>query len=219
MLTITCQEMKAMDSYAIENIGIPSIVLMETAALKVVDNIDVDKTNSIAIICGVGNNGGDGLAIARNLLLLGKNVDLFILDDLNKASKDFNVNLNILKNMDKKGTPIMGHGELSLLKESLLKSDLTIDAIFGIGLTRNVEGLFKEAISLINEYSKEVLSVDIPSGLNGDTGEVLGIAVKANKTCTFHLAKKGLLNGKEYTGELIVESIGIPEKATLAILK
>lgn len=128
MLTITCQEMKAMDSYAIENIGIPSIVLMETAALKVVGNIDIDKMNTFTIICGVGNNGGDGLAIARQLLLLGKSVDLFTLGDLDKASKDFNINLNILKNMDKNWTPIMGQGELSLLKDSLLKSDLTIDA-------------------------------------------------------------------------------------------
>lgn len=85
MLTITCQKMKAMDSYAINNIGIPSIVLMENAALKVVENIDLEKNNSFTIVCGVGNNGGDGLAVARHLFLNRKIVDLFIVGDLEKG--------------------------------------------------------------------------------------------------------------------------------------
>lgn len=219
MIAINCKEMKAMDSYAIENIGIPSIVLMENAALKVIKNIPLNNTNNFTVVCGVGNNGGDGLAIARHLILQEKKVDLFIIGNLDKATKDFNINLNILKNMNAKFTIVNGENELNGLKESLFNNDMTIDAIFGIGLTRNVEGIYKEVISLINNYSKYTISVDIPSGLDGDTGEVLGVTVKANKTITFHLAKKGLIQNKDYTGELIVESIGIPEFVTDLILK
>lgn len=219
MLAISCEEMKAMDSYAIEKIGIPSIVLMENAALRVIDNIDLDRMNSITLICGVGNNGGDGLAIARHLIINRKNVDLFIVGNLDKGTKDFNINLNILKNMELKFIHITGEKELEILKKSLVKNDLTIDSIFGIGLTRDVEDIYKEVISLINHYSNNILSVDIPSGLDGDTGEILGISVKSNKTITFHLIKKGLLESKEYTGEIIVEPIGIPEKVTKVILE
>lgn len=219
MLTISCKEMKAMDSYTIENIGVPSIVLMENAALKVIKNIPIENAEKFTVVCGVGNNGGDGLAVARHIILNGKKVDLYILGNLDKATNDFNINLNILKNMDVEFIHIKGTNELNRLKNSLINNDITIDAIFGIGLTRNVEGTYKEVISLINEHSKYIISVDIPSGLDGDTGEVLGIAVKANKTVTFHLAKKGLIQNKEYTGELIVESIGIPKFVTNKILK
>ncbi|HEY8363824.1 MAG TPA: NAD(P)H-hydrate epimerase [Tissierellaceae bacterium] len=219
MLTISCKEMKAMDSYTIENIGVPSIVLMENAALKVIKNIPIENAEKFTVVCGVGNNGGDGLAVARHIILNGKKVDLYILGNLDKATNDFNINLNILKNMDVEFIHIKGTDELNRLKNSLINNDITIDAIFGIGLTRNVEGTYKEVISLINEHSKYIISVDIPSGLDGDTGEVLGIAVKANKTVTFHLAKKGLIQNKEYTGELIVESIGIPKFVTNKILK
>ena len=218
MISITCKEMKAMDSYAINSIEIPSIVLMENAALKTVKNIDLDKKNSFTIVCGVGNNGGDGLAVARHLFLEGKDVDLFIIGNLDKGTTDFKVNLNILKNLDLKTINIKSQDKLDMLKKSLLKSDMVIDAIFGIGLTRAVAGIYAETIDFINKYSKETLSLDIPSGLDGDSGEVLGLAVKADKTVTFHLIKKGLLKGEEYAGQIIVETIGIPKQATDYVL-
>lgn len=150
MLTITCDEMKAMDSYAVNNIGIPSIVLMENAALKVIKNIDLDSINSITIVCGIGNNGGDGLAIARHLILNKKMVDLFIIGNFDKGTKDFNVNLNILNNMDIDYIHISDDTDLSSLKTSVKNSDLTIDSVFGIGLTRDIEGMFYQAIEIIN---------------------------------------------------------------------
>lgn len=219
MLAISCEEMKAMDSYAINNIGIPSILLMENAALRVLENINLEEKKSFTILCGTGNNGGDGLALARHLILRKKEVDLFIIGKLDKGTEDFNINLNILKKLDVGFIHITGRDELNLLEESVKNRDLTIDSIFGIGLTRRVEGLFYESIEIMNKYSREILSVDIPSGLDGDTGEVWGISVKADKTVTFHLIKKGLLENGEYTGKLIVEDIGIPDKATRAILK
>ena len=218
MLTISCDEMKAMDSYAINIIGIPSIVLMENAALKVIDNIDLSGTDSYTIVCGTGNNGGDGLAVARHLILKKKTVDLFIVGNLDKRTKDFNINFDILKNMKVNFTHIVDDYGLKKIKESTKKSNLTIDSLFGIGITRNVEGIFYKVIDIINKNSNSILSVDIPSGLDGDTGQVLGISIKANKTVTFHHMKKGLVKSESYTGNIIVEDIGIPNKVTEIIL-
>ena len=218
MLVISCKDMKAMDSYAINNIGIPSIVLMENAALKVIKNIDLNNVNSFTIVCGVGNNGGDGLAVARHLILKGKMVDLFIIGNLEKRTKDFNINLNILNNLDVEFTHIISEKDLGILKNSISKNDLTIDSIFGIGLAREVHELFYDVIDIMNSYSKNILSIDIPSGLDGDIGKPLGISVNANKTITFHYMKKGLVENKEYTGEVVVEDIGIPRKATTFIM-
>ena len=218
MLTISCDEMKAMDSYAINIIGIPSIVLMENAALKVIDNIDLSGTDSYTIVCGTGNNGGDGLAVARHLILKKKTVDLFIVGNLDKRTKDFNINFDILKNMKVNFTHIVDDYGLKKIKESTKKSNLTIDSLFGIGITRNVEGIFYKVIDIINKNSNSILSVDIPSGLDGDTGQVLGISIKANKTVTFHHMKKGLVKSESYTGNIIVEDIGIPNRVTEVIL-
>lgn len=214
MITISCSEMKGMDSYAINNIGIPSIILMENAALKVLENIDLNNMDSYTIVCGTGNNGGDGLAVARHLILKEKTVDLFIVGSLDKGTKDFNVNLNILKNIGLNFTNIVDNNGLDRLGKATKNNKLTIDSIFGIGITRNVEGLFFNVIDIINKNSKSILSIDIPSGLDGDTGKVLGIAVKANKTVTFHRMKNGLTENKDYTGDIIVADIGIPNKAT-----
>lgn len=218
-ILIRCKEMRAIDRYAIENIGIPSIVLMENAALRVISNIDFDKNHSFTIVCGTGNNGGDGLAIARHLIIKGKKVDLYIIGNIDKGSQDFKINLNILKNIDVHLTHIRTKTELQMLKNSLNENDLTIDAIFGIGLAKDIQGLYFESISFINNYSKEIISVDIPSGLQCDTGDILSIAVKADKTITFHGMKVGLLDRKVYTGRIIVEDIGIPKKVTDIILK
>lgn len=218
MLTISAAEMKAMDSYAIKKVGIPSIVLMESAALKVVENIDLKKKNSFTVICSTGNNGGDGLAIARRLILADKKVELFLLADPEKGTEDFKINLEILKNMGI-NYRLYSEADFSIhLKKALMKNDLSIDAIFGIGLNREVEGLYKESIQLINQYAKETLAVDTPSGIDADTGKVFGLAVKADQTISFHLMKKGLLKNKEYSGATIVADIGIPKFVTRLIL-
>lgn len=220
LITITSEEMEAIDTYCIENLGIPGIILMENAALKVIENIDLEKTNSFVIICGVGNNGGDGLAIARHLIVAGKNVEVFILGKLNNGSKDFKTNYTILKNIDADIYNISKEKDLSVLKNSLTTSDIVIDSIFGTGLSRDVEGLFKKTIALINKESRYIISVDIPSGISANTGEVLGISVKADKTITFQLMKKGLIKekSKDFVGQVIVEPIGMPEIAIQNIL-
>ncbi len=207
---ISCREMKEMDRYAIQEIGIPGIILMENAALKVVKNID-PNTEKIVIVCGVGNNGGDGLAVARHLHLCGKDVVVYLIGDPERGTEDFRTNYRILKNL---GVEIKGITEgnmLEDLRKTIQGSGLIVDAIFGIGISRDVTGLYRKVIEIINSGQKPILAVDIPSGLNGDTGQPMGTAVRAEKTVTFHRMKKGLAEGKEYAGEVIVEDIGIPE--------
>ena len=190
--------MKEMDSHAINKIGIPSIVLMENAALKIIENINLNNCSTFTVICGTGNNGGDGLAVARHLILKHKNVSLHIIGDIEKGSADFKINLNILNNLHTNINNIKDEKDILKLKEDLQSNEITIDAIFGIGLTRNVDGVYYEIIQLINEKSKQIISVDIPSGLNGDTGEAMGIAIKAHKTITFHMMKKGLALDRKF---------------------
>ncbi|HOK49464.1 MAG TPA: NAD(P)H-hydrate epimerase [Sedimentibacter sp.] len=209
MKVISCQEMKEIDSHAIKKIGIPGIVLMENAALKVINNIDLNL-NRYAVVCGKGNNGGDGLAVARHLIVNNKRVKVYIAGNVGSGTDDFNINLNILKNLKADITYIKGEKELTALKEDLQNSDLVLDALFGIGLKRNIEGIYFDVIKIMNDSSKQIIAIDIPSGINGDTGEVIGIAVKAVKTITFHAVKKGLMNCEDYAGEIILEDIGIP---------
>lgn len=219
MRKVTSSEMKAIDELCIKAIGIPGIVLMENAALKVIKHID-SKYNNFTIVCGVGNNGGDGLAVARHLIVEDKNVDIFVLGNLDKASKDFTTNYNILINLGVEIQQITREEDLKRISKSLDKSQMTIDSIFGTGLTRNVEGLFAETIDIMNEKSKYIISVDIPSGLNADNGEILNKCIKANKTITIQLPKIGLstFNGKLNSGEVIVETIGMPKIAIEKIL-
>lgn len=214
MITVTGNQMKSIDNYCIENLGIPGIVLMENAALKVMKNIDLNKFNSFTIVCGVGNNGGDGLAVGRHLIVEGKDVQIFVIGNLGKGSGDFNINYNILKNMRVEINLIEKEDHLKYLIDSLNTSDMVIDSIFGTGLTRDIGGLYRDVISNINKYSKYILSIDIPSGIDSDTGNVLGISVKANKTVTFQLMKKGLVNYEN----VVVETIGMPKIAIENVL-
>lgn len=213
MFSISCDEMKAMDSYTIREIGIPSIVLMERASLEFVKNIDLEKNDSFTIVVGTGNNGGDGLAIARHLLLNNKKVDIFILGNINKGSIDFNINLDIIKNLNKSYLNVNTTTDLNILKDSILKNDIVIDGIFGIGLTRNLEDIHYDAIEIINNNSKSTIAIDIPSGIHGDTGDILGISTVCEKTITFHRLKHGLDGNEKYTGDVVVADIGIPKVA------
>ncbi len=218
MITINCQQMKEMDKYTIKEIGIPSILLMENAAFRVVENIDLDKYNKFTIICGTGNNGSDGLAIARQLLMRDKQVDVYVIGDVREASENFKTYFNFLTNIDLNYTNMNSKDDLYKLRKSLEENDMTIDSLFGLGLSRDIDNLYFDAVSFINQYSLFTLSVDIPSGLNCNTGDIMGIAIKADLTITFHMMKVGLLDREAYTGEIRIENIGIPSQATKAVL-
>lgn len=212
---------KNIDNYCIEILGIPGVVLMENAALKVLKNINLNKNSSFVIICGKGNNGGDGFAIGRHLITMGKRVDFFLIGGINKISGDARVNFNILKNMNVDINIVSSIEDLSDLRDAVQKSHVVIDAIFGTGLTRNVEGIYEDVISIVNENSKYTISVDVPSGMESNTGKILGICIKANKTISFVIYKKGFINyvAKKFTGDVIVENIGVPKECITKFCK
>ena len=211
MKIATTQIMRSIDHYCIDVLGIPGIVLMENAALKVMKNIPENIKNFV-IVCSSGNNGGDGFAVARHLLNRGNYVEIFFLGSEENMSADALVNLNIIRNMGVKIIKVNNNEDLEVLRESIIHCETTIDAIFGTGLSREVEGIYSLAITIINENSKYILSIDVPSGFECNSGKTMGNCIKSNKTVTFELYKKGFLgyNTDSFTGEIVIEGIGIP---------
>lgn len=204
-LLVNGAEMKRCDEYTIQEIGIPSMVLMERAALGVVEELcgggfDV---NRVLVVCGTGNNGGDGFAAARLLHEKKINADAVLIDSEEKCTPETKQQLQTAK---KVGVPILPEADF-------MRYTTIVDALFGIGLSRPAEGIYAEAINRINQSGADILSVDIPSGISADTGKVLGAAVRAKKTVTFAFRKIGLVlyPGAAYAGEVIVKKIGIGE--------
>ncbi|MBU1863418.1 MAG: NAD(P)H-hydrate epimerase [Candidatus Omnitrophica bacterium] len=218
MRTVSVSEMKELDRRAIEEYKIPSIVLMENAGIRSVDFIDewCKKNNkaSILILCGRGNNGGDGLVIARHLINKRYRVVTYILSPRKNLIGDPLTNLIVLENM--RGVIHFSNeeGPDSSFYKAAGECDVIIDAIFGTGLDREIQEPIKTIISLSNNAGKPIISVDAPSGLQCDTGAILGIAVKAQYTVTMAVAKKGFLigNGPECTGAVHVVDIAIPKR-------
>ena len=215
MKIVTAHTMQALDRQAIDEHNIPGLQLMENAGRCCVDILVAQygkqEDNRAVIMAGKGNNGGDGYVIARMLTLKGWNVKVYVLTDREQITGDAAVNLEKLP--ETMNSFCTCEGQLSALhKEEIIQADVIVDALLGTGLSSNVSGIYLEAIHLINESAKPVLSVDIPSGIHGTTGRVMGEAVRADSTVTFAFAKLGhiLYPGAEYTGKLIVADIGIP---------
>lgn len=205
---LTSAEMKASDKAAIEEYGIGSLVLMERAALQtakvVMDRYGADIY--VGVMAGSGNNGGDGIAIARILQEEGIRTEINLIGDSSKLSTEAAVQLETAKKLK---IPIHYGVEHTLY-------DVIVDAIFGIGITRNVEGKYRKAIEAVNASKAKVVAVDIPSGVNTDDGSIMGCAVKADITVTFAYRKLGLMlyPGASCAGEVICAPIGIPGAVT-----
>lgn len=206
------REMRNLDRRAVEEFGIPEELLMENAGQAVHSVISRElgiKGNRFAVFCGGGNNGGDGLVVARKIHSDGGSVRVFLLDEPSKfkeaARKNFEIALKMSISISKVDS-------LASILPEVRACDAVVDAIFGIGLVREVSGIYRDVIEAINESRKVVFSVDIPSGINGDTGEILGVAVKANYTVTFGLPKLGnlLYPGYDHCGKLYVSHISFP---------
>ena len=244
MRTVTRGEMQEIDRKAITEYGIPGIILMENAGIRTTDaalGMIKDKDEKrVVIFSGSGNNGGDGWVVARHLINNGVYVTTFLVGDEGNLREEARINLSILENMGQKIFKIekAGDGERLGIGETLKEAHLVIDAIFGIGIKGEVREPARSIIRLINSVDTPVLSVDIPSGLDADTGLPLGEAIKADLTVTMGIAKKGLLNGdgpryhtlrvlplalppavfhrtgtaSPYTGRLIVADIGLPRE-------
>lgn len=204
-------QMREIDRCATEIGGIPSIVLMENAAAASVDVLK-KKFGTLcgrraAIFCGKGNNGGDGFCVARHLLNLGVEVKVFLVCGTS-FSRDAEINYNIISKMN---AEII---ELCDVPDDYIAScDIVIDAIYGTGIRGVIDGLAYDVIHGINKFSKYTLSLDIPSGVNADTGEVCAIAVKADTTVTFAEYKIGmfLYDGADYMGDIVRADISIPQ--------
>ena len=213
------KQMKAVDNYSIETLGIPSMVLMERAALSVAEHIrrafpNPEHVKKIIAVCGMGNNGGDGLAIIRILHTWGFPVAYYLVGSVEKATKETRKQLDILSNLEI---------EQCLSCDDFKMADVLVDGIFGIGLMREITGVFADVIHAMNDSSAKIYAVDIPSGIHSDNGQIMGAAVKADCTVTFGVLKVGLAlyPGAEYAGEVFVEDIGFPklslEKAGLDV--
>ncbi|HHT9108360.1 MAG TPA: NAD(P)H-hydrate epimerase [Candidatus Wunengus sp. YC64] len=217
---LTREEMRELDRKAIEEYKIPGIILMENAGRNVAEEIlqmiDDPHQAKVAILCGKGNNGGDGFVVARHLHNHSIHVDVFLIARVSDILKDGDAgtNLQILLTMKIPVNEIFDiPGVNSILKE-LHNYTILADALFGTGLSGDVREPFKTLIHGVNNLNKPIISVDIPSGLDCNTGKILGAAIKATKTVTFAIAKNGffLNDGPSYTGKVIVSDIGIPRE-------
>jgi len=218
---VTGERMAEIDRQAMTEYGIPGLILMENAGLQVVNLLrelspEIQSTR-IVVLCGRGNNGGDGFVIARHLLRLGYRVEVWALGEVSQYKGDAQVNYNILL---KNGINVLvadeGGPTVSLLH--MEKKGIIVDALLGTGLKREVSEPFASIIKAINDSPARVVSVDIPSGISADNGQIMGMGVKADYTVTFALPKKGLFlfPGADYSGEIRVVDIGIPGEITSA---
>lgn len=205
---VSGSQMKQIDAYAIGQIGIPSMVLMERAAMAVLEVVEEKASfkDRIWVACGTGNNGADGIAAARMLFLKGYRVTILLCGNPDTGTDEYRQQLAIAKKLD-----ILIAEFCDFIPGSC---DMIIDAVFGVGLSREIEGEYAEALTMLQErHAKVVIAVDLPSGIHSDTGRVMGIALAANVTVTFGYEKLGtaLYPGKEYSGQVIVRDIGFPK--------
>lgn len=208
MYLLTGKEALEIDRIAQQQFGILGIVLMENAGSETARWIKKhysDKTN-VAIFAGGGNNGGDGYVVARHLFNAGYDVTLYLAVDPQKISGDAAINLNIAKNIS---IPVILIEE----KSDFNGIDLVVDALFGVGLSREITGKYKIIIDHINKLNKDVVAIDIPSGIDATTGEKMGVAVKATTTITYGYHKRGhfLQDGIKHCGDINCFDISFPK--------
>lgn len=212
---MTRDKIREYDRIAIEDFGIPGVVLMENAGRGAAEIVAKQKGNAkaVAVVAGPGNNGGDGFVIARHLLNMGIPVRTYLAVKKEHVKGDALINLRILEKMDAPIFDISSEEGTRELDEKLKTDGFLVDALLGTGVSRDVEGHLAKLIDAINSSNVPVLAVDIPSGLDADSGRPWATAVRANTTVTFGLVKQGLLlfPGVEYVGRLHVVSIGAPE--------
>jgi ADP-dependent NAD(P)H-hydrate dehydratase / NAD(P)H-hydrate epimerase len=212
MKVTSVREMRNLDKMAIEKYGIADDLLMENAGLAVYqvlcDNIGINKKRFL-VFSGAGNNGGDGFVIARKIHSNGGMVKVFLLGNPDKYKDAAKLNFDILTKLPVTMETVE---TIDSIQSDIFHCDAIIDAIFGTGLTREVEGRYADIINLINRSKKTVISVDIPSGVNGDNGKIMGTSVWADYTVTFGLPKIGnlLYPGFERCGKLYVTHISFP---------
>ena len=205
----TAEEMRALDSWAIHDEGVPSLRLMERAGAEVVRALTaMAPDRPIRIVCGKGNNGGDGLVVARLLADAGLEADALLLAEPDELSDDARANFDRLAGTRARWRQV----DAAALPEALAGSDVVVDAMLGTGFEGAPRAPLDAAIDAVNSAAATVVAIDVPSGVNAATGEVEGACVRADVTVTFHGAKVGLWvdPGKTAAGRVEVVPIGIP---------
>lgn len=211
-------EVRAFDAWAINELGIPGVVLMENAGRSCAELIKKELASvvnpKVCIFCGTGNNGGDGYVIARHLLNNGFEVVVVICGERSKIKGDAKINLDILEGLGQaiEQLDLSGSDISSRVGAFAAGADMLVDGLFGTGLGGQLGDEYKELIESINAQDCPILAVDIPSGLDCDSGEPLGAAIRASYTVTFVAVKKGFKASETtaaYTGEIFVASIGV----------
>jgi len=199
-------QVRELDRTAIETFSVPGLTLMERAGAAAYDLLckSWPEAEVITVVCGIGNNGGDGYVLARLALQAGKTVRLLQLGDVQKIKGDARTNYERFAEAG---------GEIQPFKMLTEGSDVIIDGIFGTGLEREVAGEWRQAIEAINHSASSVLALDIPSGLHSDSGQVLGAAVKADATISFIGLKRGQFTGAgpEQCGQILFDDLDVPE--------
>lgn len=202
MKIVTRQQMQNIDSLSTSEYSIPSLLLMEHAAHEIYLAMqkEINKKDRICIVCGHGNNGGDGFALARFLYMNGYSVSIYFVGKEASLTRDAKTNYDICKNVK------------ILFVENMSNATILVDAIFGTGLTRDIEGHYQTVIQEMNASSLPIYSIDIPSGIDCDTGSVLNVAIQASKTYSMQCGKLGLYlqPGRSHVGEVIILPIYIP---------
>ena len=206
---VTGQQMKRIDQYTIEEIGVPSLVLQERAALWAASEVKkrVKKGTRVWAVCGTGNNGADAIAAARILDLWGYPATLVLAGDREKETEECRIQRNIAKKL--------GILDVSWQEAEELEG-VILDGLFGVGLTREIEGEFRQCIQwAASQPAVLTVAIDIPSGIHSDRGTIMGAALKADVTVTFGWEKCGtvLFPGREYAGEVVIGDIGFPALA------
>ncbi|MDO8580106.1 MAG: NAD(P)H-hydrate epimerase [Candidatus Omnitrophota bacterium] len=214
--TVTVNQIQRLDRIAIGQHRIPSLVLMENAgravAREIMKRIARRKNPKIYVFCGLGNNAGDGFVAARHLIAAGFSPNVCLVGQGSTLKNDAAVNYRLLKFLT---YPIVELKHINVsLERDVKASDVIVDALFGVGLNRAIGGLFKSVIDMMNRSGQYIISVDIPSGLNGTTGDIFGTCVHADLTVTFTFAKKGFYKkaGPSHVGRVVVADIGIPDQ-------
>ncbi len=223
MKLATSAQMHEIDARTINETGIPGIVLMENAALRVVMEIEKSlvslKDRRITVFAGKGNNGGDAFAVARHLFNNGSKVKVYTFADITQLTGDSGINYKAMLNTGVECIQVKDDSRDEEIEAQIADVDIIVDGMLGTGIKGEVRGVARNLIELINKSGRPVVAIDVPSGLDSDTGRVSGTCIKAAKTVTFGLLKTGLTvyPGKEYCGEVILADIGIPSNITESI--
>lgn len=219
MRVVNAEQMRQIEEKAIHHYGIPSLLLMENAAWAVVEEIrrclskatDLNGQKAV-ILVGKGNNGGDGLAVARHLVLRGMDVTVLLFAGLEELQGDAALNLRLFQGTTGKCFVIEGEKQRRLTRLALAQADVVVDALYGIGMRGALPSLVEEYVDEVNRAPGWVVSIDISSGVDANTGKVYRTAIHAQTTVTFGLPKWGLFlgDGPDYSGRVVVDPISIP---------